>query len=314
MALRIMDSGRGMETGKRYFIGDYLIAGGFVIVGLAEAAHLSAVFLGRTFSDCAVIWLALQAALLVAAVGHGIVRKCRREAAGKTSKRFLMKFGLAEWILCSALVCIIASQLVFILASGGGYRQGDMTVETVNSFLETNEVYSVNPLTGRPYTGGMPFRVKILCLPTLYGSICSITGLAPQLVVWKLVPVMTLLGCYLAYGILAYSLFPDNGKKRSCFLVAVSLLLWAENYMLCMDGFGVLSCGFRGVVIRNAVLLPWLFSLLIRKRWMAALLCILAEACMVWTLYGLGVCAAVTVGMAAAGFAVQLYASGKEAA
>lgn len=303
-----------METGKRYFIGDYLIAGGFCIVGLAEAAHLSAVFLGHSFSDCVMIWLALQAALLVAAVGHGIVRKCRSEAVGKSGKRFWAKFGLADWILCIVLVCVFASQLAFILAAGDGYRQGDMTVETVNSFLETDEVYSVNPLTGRPYTGGMPLRLKILCLPALYGSICSITGLSPQFVVWKLIPVATLFGCYIAYGILAQSLFPDNGKKRGCFLVAVSALLWAENYMFCMDGFGVLSCGFRGVVIRNAVLLPWLFSLLIRKRWFAALLCIFAEACMVWTLYGLGVCAVVTVGMAVAGLAVKAYTSGREAA
>lgn len=303
-----------MESGKKYFVGDYLLAGGFVIVGLAEAAHLSAVFLGRTFSDCTVIWLALQAALLVAAVGHGIVRRCRGGVAEKTSKRFWAKFRLADWVLCILLVCVIASQLAFIFAVDGGYRQGDMTVETVNSFLETNEVYSVNPMTGRPYTGGIPLRLKILCLPALYGSICRITGLSSQIVVWKLAPLLTLFSCYLAYSVLARSLFPDNGKKRVCFLTAVALLLWAENYMFCMDGFGVLSCGFRGVVIRNAVLLPWLFSLLIRKKWIAALLCIFAEACMVWTLYGLGVCAAVTVGMAAAGFAVKVYTSGKEAA
>lgn len=303
-----------METGKRYFLGDYLIAGGFFIVGLAEAAHMSAVFLGRSFSDCAVIWLALQAVLAIAAVGHGIVRKCRSETVRETGRRSWTKFGWADGILCIVFVCVVVSQLVFILTADGGYRQGDMTVETVNSFLETNEVYSVNPMTGRPYTGGIPLRLKILCLPALYGNICNITGLTPQFVVWKLAPVLTLLGCYLAYGILAQSLFPDNGKKRSCFLVVVALLLWAENYMFCMDGFGVLSCGFRGVVIRNAVLLPWLFSLLIRKKRIAALLCVFAEACMVWTLYGLGVCAAVTVGMAAAEFAVKIFKSGKEAA
>lgn len=303
-----------METGKRYFLGDYLIAGGFFIVGLAEAAHMPAVFLGRSFSDCAVIWLALQAVLSIAAVGHGIVRKCRSETVRKTGRRLWTKFSGADGILCIVFVCVVVSQLVYILTADGGYRQGDMTVETVNSFLEANEVYSVNPITGRPYTDGIPLRLKILCLPALYGNICNITGLTPQFVVWKLAPVLTLLGCYLAYGILAQSLFPDNGKKRSCFLVAVALLLWAENYMFCMDGFGVLSCGFRGVVIRNAVLLPWLFSLLIRKKRLAALLCVFAEACMVWTLYGLGVCAAVIVGMAAAEFAVKIFTSGKEAA
>lgn len=303
-----------METEKRYFIGDYFLAGGFAIVGLAEAAHLSAVFLGHSFSDCAMIWLALQAALLTAAAGHGIVKKCRGETGGKACKPFWTKFGWADWALCIVFVSILVSQIAFILVAGGGYRQGDMTVETVNSFLETDEVYGVNPITGRPYTGGMPLRIEILCLPTLYGSICRLTGLSPQIVVWKLVPVLTLLGCYLAYGILAHSLFPDKGKKRACFLVAVALLLWAGNNMLCMDGFGVLSCGFRGVVVRNAVLLPWLFSLLIRRKRAGALLCVFAEACMVWTLYGLGVCAAVTAGMMAADLAVKKDTSGKGAA
>ena len=93
----------------------------------------------------------------------------------------------------------------------------------------------------------------------------------------------------------------------------ISLVL-LDIVMPNMDGFGVLSCGFRGVVIRNAVLLPWLFSLLIRKKWIAALPCIFVEACMVWTLYGLGACAAVTAGMAAAGFAGKVYAAGREAA
>lgn len=303
-----------METGKRYFAGDYILAGGFVVIGLTEAAHLAAVFLGRSFSTCTVAWLMLQAAALTGGIGHGIVRKCRGGAAGKTGKPAQAKFGWADRVLCLILGCVIVSQAAYILTADGGYRQGDMTVETVNSFLTTNAVYSVNPMTGMPYTSGMPLRFQVLCLPTLYGSLCRITGLQPQFVVWKLVPVLTLLGCYLAYSILARSLFPDNGKKRGCFLVAVSLLLWAENYMLGMDGFGVLSCGFRGVVIRNTVLLPWLFSLLIRKRRLAVLLCILAEVCMVWTLYGLGVCAAAVAGMAAAGFAVKRRAPGKEAA
>ena len=85
--------------------------------------------------------------------------------------------------------------------------------------------------------------------------------------------------------------------------------MWAGNYMYGMDGFGVLSCGYRGVTIRNDVLVPWLLSLCLRKRWGAAILCVLAEACIVWTFYGFGVCAAVTAGMAAAGFLVKFYTS-----
>ena len=65
-----------------------------------------------------------------------------------------------------------------------------------------------------------------------------------------------------------------------------------------MDGFNVLFAGWRGVSIRNAVLIPYTVSLCIRKKYLHALLCVLAEACIVWTHYGLGACLVVILGMA----------------
>lgn len=284
-----------MKSSRQYFWGDYLIAGGIVVIGLAEAAHLTAVFLKRSFSDCALIFLALLAVFAAAVLflGARCVKRGRKAGRAKLEKR-------EEKVLFGILLLIVFSQLFFIAASGVEYRQGDMTVETVNGFLTTDAIYSVNPMTGEPYASGMPLRLKILCLPTLYACVSRFTGLAPQFVIRKLIPIATLLGCYTAYGVLARVMIPEEKDRgrRLCFLIAAGLLLWAGNYRYGMDGFGVLFCGYRGVVIRNNVLVPWLLSLCLRKKWWAAVLCILAEACIVWTLYGLGVCAAVAVGMA----------------
>ena len=63
-----------------------------------------------------------------------------------------------------------------------------------------------------------------------------------------------------------------------------------------VDGFDLFYGGFRGVTIRAVVLLPYLLSCLIERNYFGAVLCILAEACMVWTLYGAGVCLLITVG------------------
>lgn len=300
-----------MKISRQYFGGDYLIAGGIVVIGLAEIAHLTAVFLGRPFSDCAVVF-SVSLAVLASAVlllCARYVKRRRHTGHGTIVKR-------TDKALFGIFVLIVFSQLLFIAAYGGEYRQGDMTVETVNGFLTTDAVYSVNPMTGQPYTGGMPLRLKILCLPTFYACVSRFTGLPPQLVIRKLIPVVTLLSCYTAYGILARVMFREerDREKRFCFLIAVALLLWAGNYMYGMDGFGVLSCGYRGVTIRNNVLIPWLLSLCLRKKWLPAVFCILAEACIVWTLYGLGVCAAVTVGMAAAGVLLRPGIFRKEAA
>lgn len=61
-----------------------------------------------------------------------------------------------------------------------------------------------------------------------------------------------------------------------------------------MDGFDVFYGGFRGVTIRAVVLIPYLITCLMEKRYIGVLLCILAETCMVWTLYGAGVCLLIT--------------------
>ena len=116
-------------------------------------------------------------------------------------------------------------------------------------------------------------------------------------------PAVILLCSYAAYRALACSLFPREGGRRlrrACFMTIVSLLMWTGTYAFGMDGFGLLVCGWRGTSIRNGVLLPWLFSLCIRRKWLWTVLCIAAEACIVWTLYGCGTCLGVTAGMAAA--------------
>lgn len=302
------------KTGRRYWLGDGLITGELAVIGMAEISNLASVFLDHPFSHCTVIMPVLTAALLIAAAGNRIAR---RHAGIAVEEREVIAERETDWakrLAYVAAAALFVFQLLIILSGNAVYRQGDMTVETVTSFLETDAVYSVNPLTGQAYTEGLPARIEILCLPMLYGSICLMTGLSPQFVVWRLVPALTLSSSYLAFWLLARALFPRDGRKRAFFLAGYALILWAGSYMYGMDGFGALFCGFRGVTIRNQVLLPWLFSLLLRKKRLAAVLCIAAEACIVWTLYGLGVCAAVTVGMEAADFAVRLFKGRKEEA
>ena len=169
-----------------------------------------------------------------------------------------------------------------------------MTLETVNTFLQENALYTINPLTGTAYTLGIPLRLKVLCLPTLYGTISRWTGMAAADVVYRLIPCITLLLGYLAYGSLGRVLFPENFVKRRTFLLMVGILFSTGAYMPGVDGFDVFYGGFRGVTIRAVVLIPYLFSCLAEKRYFGVILCILAEACMVWTLYGAGVCLLVT--------------------
>lgn len=280
-----------------------------MIIGLAEAAHLAALFRELSFAECSGLLGGLTGAVLVCVAGILLARRHRAAKSGtgagqrgEVDRRTLVLYGL--------FLAVAASQLIFICMGDTMYREKDMTVETVGSFLASDAVYQVNPMTGMPYQEGMPLRWKILCLPTLYGSLCRLTGLRPELVVWIMVPAAVLFGCYAAFSVLGKALFPEDGRRQACFLLVVAILLWVGAYGYGMDGFGVLFCGWRGTTIRNVIILPWLLSLCIRKKWPGVLLGVLAEACIAWTLYGLGTSVAVAAGMALAQLCCRKMAAG----
>lgn len=269
-----------------------------MILGLAELLHVGAVFLNWPISRCSKLFAAGLVVFLAAGIAFGVY--CGR----KQEKKSFVGKNLIGYTLFAVLV---VSQFIFICLGNESFRDGDMTVETVGSFLLYDGAYKVNPMTGNPYTAGIPLRLEILGLPTLYSMICDLTGLAPVLVVQKIVPVCVLLLAYVSFGSLSNVLFADEVRKKRIFMTAVSLLVWVGTYMYGVDGFNLLCCGWRGVTIRNLVLIPWLFSLCIREKKFGILLCFAAEACMVWTLYGLGACVLVTVGMLVAGVLVKKY-------
>lgn len=283
---------------KKYIFGDYLLIWIVVMLGLAEIIHAGALFLGWSISDCSKLFAVGLLVLLVAGVAFCVYQRRKRERVRVTMKSYV-------WYTVFAV--LLVSQIVFICLGHGSFRNGDMTVETVGSFLVHDGVYKVNPLTGNPYTTGIPLRLEILGLPTLYSMICDLTGAEPVILVQKVVPICVLLLSYIAFGILGECLLAGKSREKALFMTLVALLMWAGTYMYGVDGFNLLCCGWRGVTIRNLVLLPWLFSLCIRGKKFGILLCMAAEVCIVWTLYGLGVCAVVTVGMLLCGVFVKKY-------
>lgn len=304
---------------------DALIVGALVCLGFAGAAHLAAVFLGLTFSVCVRGFAVTTAVgcLFGLLVENGRRRREHNDAIARRKKekqrlrRNAVTLTTGQQIIFIVFGISVLLQLIYLVAGSQTYRPGDMTVETVNSFLASDGVYTVNPLTGLAYELGIPLRLKILSLPTFYGILCSLFDLPAGLMVYHMVPVTVLLGGYLVYGKLAHVLFADSPEKRGVFLLLVSLLFWLGTYRYGMDGFGALFCGYRGVSVRGAVLLPYTVLACMKKDYRAVALCILAEACIVWTFYGLGYCLLTAVLMTAVRWGMerpgQKRAAGKEA-
>lgn len=279
-------------------ISDILIGGSLIIIGLTEVAHLAGCLLGWSFLSMTDLLLAetvlfVLTVLLTSLIGRKKKAKAVNGAAQSGSGKNEVNAGM-QWILTGALAFLILIQMLRILSGDRAWLEGDMTLETVNTFLAENAVYSVNPLTGTAYTAGMSFRLKILCLPTLYGTISRWSGMAPTDVVYRLIPCLTLGLGYFAYGKLGNAFFEGNPIKMRTFLLMVGILFSTGAYMPGVDGFDVFYGGFRGVTIRAIVLVPYLIACLMEKKYFGAVLCILAETCIVWTLYGAGVCLLIT--------------------
>lgn len=299
------------------FAADYHIVGGMVMIGLAEVAHMAAVVLGRSFFDCVKIFaVGLLVLLFLSAFLIAWGRRLERhdKLFVKEMQRRKLKKAMAtdgqqteKKVIFVIFGIMVLIQAVLLVAEQKIYPTGDMTVETVNSILVNDGIYTVNPMTGEPYTVGIPLRLKILCLPTLYAILCDIFGTGAMQMVWSIVPVIVLLGSYLAFYTVAKALFPEDGKKRGVFMVIVALLLWINVAMYGVDGFGLQYAGYRGVSIRLGILLPYTFGLLLRRKWRLLPLCILAEACIVWTFYGMGACFFVTAVMLVPGLAMELF-------
>lgn len=300
---------------------DSVIVGGMLVIGLAEVVHLWAVVSGQSFSRCVRffllgVFLLLLVAMLLIAVER--IRRKKDKGYAKEAERLRIEKAMTqnrpnsqnsqnnqnsiERILYIIFGIMVLLQIILLVWRQERYLVGDMTVETVNSMLVTDTIYQVNPMTGRPYTLGIPMRLKILCLPTLYAILCEVFDKSAVYLVWNVVPVLVVVGSYLAFYTVAKALFPDEHKKRGVFLVLVALLMWVGTNSYGMDGFGLQYAAYRGVSIRAGILLPYTFGLILRRKWKLVPLCILTEACIVWTLYGMGACLIVTLGMIGIGF------------
>ncbi len=296
-------AGRGVlailyrKQARKFYIAEGLIVGWLVVIGLAQVAHLAAVFLGWSLRKVTVLFAACCIVVALTGVLIGLAgAKAGKGVDERPHKSLTMRsYGLITvWILLSVW------QVMTIVSQESVYRVGDMTVETVESFLQTDGIYTVNPLTGRGYEAGIPFRIKILGLPTLYAMLCNLFGIATTELVWRMIPVMVLLLSYCAFWVLGKVLFDSDkeGEKRLLFMVFTALLFCVGDYAFGMDGFGLLHCGYRAVTIRNLVLIPYAFFLGLRKKWRVALPVVLAEACIAWTFYGMGMSLVVLAGMA----------------
>lgn len=277
-----------------------LIEGSLIVIGLAEAVHLTALFLKLPLHICAWIMAVLLVFALAVSVCPWMIRRITQSKRNKRKKeaggRRIFKLFRLYPVLFVIIGALILFQIIMNYRMQAPYTAGDITVETVQTMLAADGIYTVNPLTGQAFTAGMPLRIQILVLPTLYAVLCSFTGIPAPLMCYGIIPCIVLLLSYLVYGRWAAYLFPKEGKKQVLFLLFAALIFQFGCYSGAMDGFNLFFGGYRGTAVRTGIILPYVLLCTLQKKWRGVILCLLAEICVVWTFYGAGY-AALTVGI-----------------
>ena len=204
-------------------------------------------------------------------------------------------------------LAIILFQVIWHISMHEPWRSLDVTMETVQTMLREGFFSNINPMTGLPYTEGVPARYKILVLPYIYASICKVTGVSPSFLLYELVPMLVLAVSYGVYCNWSVYLFPDNEKKQCVFMMLVALVYHFGDYYSVTDAFRMFHVGYEGTTIRAVILIPWVILAGLKKKWWQVAFCILAEAAMVWTLYGMGYCVLITAGFIGYRIMMRLY-------
>lgn len=284
-----------MLESRQKTIPDKVIESSLVVIGMAEAANLAALFLKLPFKVCATTFAVLLVLGILWKAGTAFLRRKRGERLVGQEEIFFNKLWKTYpgWIILPGLIIVL--QMVWYYWMQTPYLKYDITGEIVQTMLAADSIYEVNPLTGQVFSVGMPVRLKILVLPTLFASVCRWTGLSAMTICYSVVPGIVLLLSYTVYLDWAEYLFPKEGKKRMLFLLFTVLIYQFGAYSRPMDGYSLFFGGFQGEAFRTGILLPYALLCCLRRRWKGVVLCLLAEVCVVWTFYGLGYVAVTVV-------------------
>lgn len=296
----------------------YYSAGFMELFLLAGVTNALGVFLSLTFSATVKVFALLLIAVLTFAYLVFILLKFaslknRTSAAGGASKDAKDskedKTSSDRYFILFLIISLFFSALaLFITLRGKIYLSGDQTVETVNSFLSSNEMYSVNPLTGLPYDGDHPSRLDYMFLPFFYALLCRTFDLSAMKLLYHIIPAV--------YAVCAFSLFVTVGDaffferagesdlsgvypktKVTLFYMICVFLLFCCGSAAGSISFNLFHSGFRSGSFLILLLVNYCLALCIKKRWAACLIPIVLEPLAASTKFGIGACFVMTASL-----------------
>lgn len=273
----------------------WLLTGLWVLLGCAEVAHLITIMTSRSLQTytflCGVLCLAgLVVYTGIFLLGHLSYKKDKTSV----TKAF---YSPVCW-----LFVVLAGVTIYRLFRGYVPDLQDAVYEIVVGNLESGSLMTEHPFLGGTMETMMPMRFQILGLSSLYSALITISQQSQYMIMCKIVPLGVWLFSLLNYWLFADAIFGEDNHKKWLFVSFVAFIYLITGNSEGLPGYRLFLAGFSGETIRGLVLMPYTFYVCWQRKWLLAIIAIFVEACLVWTTYGIGYCALITLCI----FGVQL--------
>lgn len=272
----------------------WLITGFLILIGCSEAAHLITIMTNeslQTYTWLCVIFTAVGVLGYIILLYFGYQKgKTNANKSKINGKACNCKVGILAFLILSAVT-------VYRLWSGYVPYLHDAVYEMVLGNLKSQGIMTVHPFMGKETAAEIPMRMRILGLSSFYTALITISQQSAYIIMCKVVPFAVWGLSILVYWAFGKALFPESAEKRWLFISMVALVYLITSGGNGLVGYRLFYSGFSGETIRAAVLIPYTLYVCWQKRWLLAVVAILAEACLVWTTFGIGYCLLIAVSM-----------------
>ncbi len=179
---------------------------------------------------------------------------------GRNSKRCFKSIKISKYDMVLLLIILSLIPFFYLFQPDSG---SDAILETMQTVIHTNSIFEYDPLTGS-YLNEIPvLSQKLFILPYFYAFFSEITGVAPYLFLYRIVPVWVLLLLFLVTGLWADRLFDqDKASEKRIFYGVTALLYLFGNTLFTSQPYLLFHRGYTGETIISLVLIPFLFYLI----------------------------------------------------
>lgn len=247
---------RWKETNQ---IETYLI-GFFFLFFLQGVLLIPCVWLGKSLTFvCNIMWI-ICIALVVLGVAFGILSRIRNK---HTEEKLLKSPWKKTEKVCFFVMLATFLLILLRMVLGMDMLREDIMLETVQTTLQSDELFMMHPLTGRTMEAGMITSKKIVTLPLFYACMVRMTGIETEAFLCLLVGSIVLLCSYYALALLFSKVTAPTRGKLYLFWIVYGLLILSGDYHPATLAYHLLYRGYDGTSICFTVILPYLLYLIV---------------------------------------------------